>query len=131
MYFVNDRNFYPTPVQVIEQMMQGEDVANKVVLEPSAGSGNIVKWCEQRNARQVLAVEPVDVLRDMLGRTSAKWSRLPATPTNCAASSVPSVRNGTRPSASMSATLCPFVTRIRPRIEPKRRLLAFFCLHLH
>lgn len=71
MYFANDRDFYPTPARVIDEMMQGEDVANKVVLEPSAGSGNIVRWCEQHHARQILAVEPVDILRDMLARTSA------------------------------------------------------------
>ena len=31
--------FFPTPEQVIEKMLYGHDFNNKVVLEPSAGSG--------------------------------------------------------------------------------------------
>lgn len=51
-YSFFDRDFYPTPVEVIDQMMQFSDVVGKVVLEPSAGSGNIVEWCKASGAKQ-------------------------------------------------------------------------------
>ena len=35
-------DFYPTPREVIEQMLMGVEIQDKYVLEPSAGSGNIV-----------------------------------------------------------------------------------------
>ena len=31
-----DKDFYPTPDSVIEQMLIGHDVAGKIILEPSA-----------------------------------------------------------------------------------------------
>lgn len=58
-----NRDFYPTPVEVIEQMLSLTDVTGKIVLEPSAGSGNIVDFCKERGAREVLACEINDKLR--------------------------------------------------------------------
>lgn len=55
--FTNNPDFYPTPKEVIEQMMMGEDVAGKIILEPSAGSGNIVGWLQEQGAREVIACE--------------------------------------------------------------------------
>lgn len=47
MYFVMEsifnRDFYPTPIDVIEKMLIGVDISGKIILEPSAGSGNIVE----------------------------------------------------------------------------------------
>lgn len=37
-----NKDFYPTPENVILQMLEGYDVSGKTVLEPSAGKGNIV-----------------------------------------------------------------------------------------
>lgn len=37
-----DKDFYPTPINVINYMIGGLDLENKNVLEPSAGSGNIL-----------------------------------------------------------------------------------------
>ena len=54
--FTNNPDFYPTPREVIEQMMMGENVSGKVVLEPSAGSGNIVDWLKE-NGAEVIACE--------------------------------------------------------------------------
>lgn len=50
------RDFYPTPPQVIEQMCASLDLVGKTILEPSAGSGNIVSWLQQAGAN-VLACE--------------------------------------------------------------------------
>ncbi len=50
------RDFYPTPSKVIEQMCADLDLVGKTVLEPSAGSGNIVSWLQEAGAN-VLACE--------------------------------------------------------------------------
>ena len=55
--FSYNSDFYPTPKEVIAQMMMGEDIVGKTILEPSAGSGNIVDWLKQNGARQVIACE--------------------------------------------------------------------------
>lgn len=59
-------DLYPTPREVIEQMLQSVDLADKVVLEPSAGTGNIVEYVKQSGAREVLACEIDQSLRKIL-----------------------------------------------------------------
>ena len=39
--------FYPTPAEVIEIMLQGETIENKTILEPSAGKGDIVDYLNE------------------------------------------------------------------------------------
>lgn len=55
--FTENPDFYPTPVEVIDKMMMGEDIIGKTILEPSAGSGNIVRWLKQHGAGRVQACE--------------------------------------------------------------------------
>lgn len=64
--FSNNPDFYPTPNEVIEQMMLGEDYVGKTVLEPSAGSGNIVKWLQRNGSCNVVACENDPHLRKLL-----------------------------------------------------------------
>lgn len=59
-------DFYPTPLQVIERMLAGVDLTNKVVLEPSAGSGCIVDYCKKAGAKEVLACEIDNDLQKLL-----------------------------------------------------------------
>ena len=47
-------------------MTTGESLADAVVLEPSAGSGNIVRFCKEDGARYVKACEINDTLRNSL-----------------------------------------------------------------
>lgn len=47
--------FYPTPPEVIQLMQL--DCKNKVILEPHAGKGNIVDYCIQNGAKEVLSIE--------------------------------------------------------------------------
>lgn len=61
-----NKDFYPTPTSVIDRMMQFSDVEGKVILEPSAGSGNIVDWCKSRGAKEVIACETDQRLRSIL-----------------------------------------------------------------
>ena len=57
MRSIFEEEFYPTPKEVIDRMMMGENVAGKIVLEPSAGSGNIVEWLKANGVKEVLACE--------------------------------------------------------------------------
>lgn len=64
--FSQNPDFYPTPERVIAQMMIGEDILGKRVLEPSAGSGNIVRWLKRNGAQEVIACEKDHHLRKLL-----------------------------------------------------------------
>lgn len=59
-------DFYPTPAEVIDLMLTGTDIAGKYILEPSAGSGNIVDALTARGAQQVIACEIDERLRKIL-----------------------------------------------------------------
>lgn len=61
-----NRDFYTTPREVFDLMTMGEDLTDAVVLEPSAGSGNLVKFCKEQGARYVKACEINDTLRAAL-----------------------------------------------------------------
>lgn len=63
--FIDNPDFYPTPEEVIERMMMGEDIAGQVILEPSAGKGNIVEWLQERGAT-VIACENDPNIRKLL-----------------------------------------------------------------
>lgn len=58
-------DFYPTPQNVIEEMLSGHDLADKVILEPSAGKGDIVDFCAGAGA-SVIACENDPDLRRIL-----------------------------------------------------------------
>ena len=65
MGIFDNKDYYPTPDTLIEQMLFGVDVKDKVVLEPSAGSGNIVDFLNKQGAK-VIACEDNDQLRVIL-----------------------------------------------------------------
>jgi hypothetical protein len=48
---------YPTPAEVAAEMLDSLDLRGKTVLEPSAGSGNLVRECLDRGAAEVLWCE--------------------------------------------------------------------------
>lgn len=58
-------DFYPTPKEIIAQMTWDLDLKDKVVLEPSAGKGDIVDFCAGSGAH-LLACEINDDLRSIL-----------------------------------------------------------------
>jgi 16S rRNA G966 N2-methylase RsmD len=68
---------YPTPAEVAAEMLDSLDLRGKTVLEPSAGSGNLVRECLDRGAAEVLWCEKEPHLRDIL--TSIKGAVLPET----------------------------------------------------
>lgn len=61
-----DKDFYPTPPEVIERMLAGYEVAGKHILEPSAGKGNIVDFCIGSGAANVIACEKNPDLRKIV-----------------------------------------------------------------
>lgn len=50
-------DFYPTPESVLDTMMVGEEIKGKVILDPSAGSGNILKYAKIGGAKEALFCE--------------------------------------------------------------------------
>jgi len=66
------KDYYPTPKEVIEQMLFGIDIANNVFLEPSAGNGNIIDCLNEHHAKEVLSCE----INPDLAKIAASKSRL-------------------------------------------------------
>lgn len=58
-------DFYPTPAELIEQMINGQDLQGKTILEPEAGKGDIVDYLTQQGA-SVIACEINADLREIL-----------------------------------------------------------------
>lgn len=52
-----NKNFYPTPEEVIKEMTFDVDLYNKTILEPSAGKGNIVDFLKKEGAKEILTFE--------------------------------------------------------------------------
>lgn len=59
-------DFFPTPYNVIELMTEGITIKDKIILEPSAGKGNIVDFLLNHNAKDVLACESSTDLQKIL-----------------------------------------------------------------
>jgi hypothetical protein len=55
---------YPTPIEVLEMMQL--DCNNKIILEPHAGFGNIVDYCKNNGAKEVIAIEINERCREIL-----------------------------------------------------------------
>lgn len=72
MIFYNNPDFYPTPAAVIDRMLMDDSPAGLVVLEPSAGSGNIVRKLNEAGAAEVLACETDENLRRVLSREKCR-----------------------------------------------------------
>jgi predicted RNA methylase len=61
-----NKDFFPTPLEVIETMTEGEILNDKVILEPSAGKGDIVDFLINSGAKSVLACENNEDLKKIL-----------------------------------------------------------------
>lgn len=59
-------DFYPTPPEVAGEMLDAHDLRGKVILEPSAGSGNLIRACFERGAEEVLWCEREEGLQPLL-----------------------------------------------------------------
>lgn len=61
-----NKDFYPTPQEVIDTMLFGVEVKNKTILEPSGGKGNIVDALKSFGAKEVISCELNADLRKIL-----------------------------------------------------------------
>lgn len=61
-----EKEFYPTPDELIETMIFGVEVSGKFILEPSAGKGNIVDHLKKLGAKNIITFEKNDDLRSIL-----------------------------------------------------------------
>jgi hypothetical protein len=64
----NNPDFYPTPEGVIFQMLEGVEIENKTILEPSAGKGNIIDYLTLYGAKEVLFCELNEDLAHISGQ---------------------------------------------------------------
>ena len=55
--FSSNADFYPTPREVVERMLMGEDIVGKTILEPSAGKGDIGTVLREYAATNILLCE--------------------------------------------------------------------------
>jgi len=61
-----NKDFFPTPLEVIEIMTEGEILTDKVILEPSGGKGDIVDYLINAGAKNVIACENNEDLKKIL-----------------------------------------------------------------
>jgi hypothetical protein len=61
-----NRDFYPTPYHVIEEMLIDVDLTGKIVYDPEGGKGDIVDYCISHGAKEVISSELHDELRKIL-----------------------------------------------------------------
>jgi hypothetical protein len=61
-----NEDFFPTPTEVIDQLIEGLQIAGKICYDPEAGNGNIVERLHLEGASQVLATEIHADLRKIL-----------------------------------------------------------------
>lgn len=59
----NNTDFYPTPISVIDLMMSGEIIKDKIFLEPECGKCDIVDYLYLEGAKEVLGCEIHEDLR--------------------------------------------------------------------
>lgn len=67
-----NKDFYPTPTDVIQRMITTAnlDIKGKIILEPSAGTGNIVDYLNSNGAKEVLTCEKEEKLLSILSTKS-------------------------------------------------------------
>lgn len=61
-----NKDFFPTSHSTYLKMIEGFEVAGKVILEPSAGKGDLVGYMQDDNAKNVIACEINNDLRTIL-----------------------------------------------------------------
>jgi 16S rRNA G966 N2-methylase RsmD len=61
-----NKDFYPTPESVAMQMLSGYDITGKVILEPSAGKGDLVAFLQSQGAKEVIACENNEDLQQIV-----------------------------------------------------------------
>lgn len=61
-----NRDFYPTPRNVFDIMIEGESLNGKVIYDPQGGTGNLVEFAKTEGAAQVITSELDPELKKIL-----------------------------------------------------------------
>ena len=61
-----NKDFFPTPLEVIEQMAEGETFTGKVVFDPEGGKGDLVDYAVDAGAKEVISCEINEDLKKIL-----------------------------------------------------------------
>ena len=69
----NNKDLYPTPIEVIQMM--GLNVSGEVILEPHGGKGDIIDYCKEHGAKDILFCEINEDLAT-ISRTKAKMLKV-------------------------------------------------------
>ena len=83
-----ERDLYPTPAWVVDALAQHVDLAGKVIWEPAAGTGSMVKALRATGAARVIATDivqrdyPLDYTFDYTSERNPKLPRIDLTVTN-------------------------------------------------
>lgn len=67
MTILNEKDFYPTPVDVVNGMLHNLDLKDKNILEPSAGKGDIIDVLNYHEVKKIIACEQNHELSKILG----------------------------------------------------------------
>lgn len=65
-----NKDFYPTPREVVVDMIKEENLIGSIVLEPSAGKGNIVTVLQEFGVTEVLTCEIIEEFQPWLQQNS-------------------------------------------------------------
>ena len=61
-----DKNFYPTPYEVAQKMVEGLTTVGKTILEPSAGKGDLLEAIRDKWNTKIYCIEKNSELRELL-----------------------------------------------------------------
>jgi hypothetical protein len=64
--FNDNKDLYPTPVDVLEKMVKNEILVGKIIFDPSCGTGNILDFAKLQGAQEVLGCEIDERLRKIV-----------------------------------------------------------------
>ncbi|MGL5904692.1 MAG: hypothetical protein ACRCZO_18555, partial [Cetobacterium sp.] len=61
-----DKNFYPTPYEVAQKIVEGLTTVGKTILEPSAGKGDLLEAIRDKWNTTIYCIEKNSELREVL-----------------------------------------------------------------
>jgi len=68
-----NKDFYPTPKEVVQRMIGQLDLQNAIIYEPSAGKGDIIDVLRAFSPKEILASESHPELADMASKKADRW----------------------------------------------------------
>jgi predicted RNA methylase len=73
MSIFDNKDFYPTPSELVHLMASDLDLYNKIVLEPSAGNGNIIEVLSEYSPKEIIVCELNDDFAKICSQKSDRF----------------------------------------------------------